>query len=132
MSYADLTGPYLVAITNGVKSGAGSASEVWYLIDLDQGGVNTFSVPLCLKSDPLTITHWATYTMLEPEVHTAVTTYSTSQLKTWLDARAIQLGRTPLDSINPALPNSMSISEARANPWAYIDSLGLQVFRPPE
>lgn len=128
MSYADLEGPWAVIITNGVKTGAGSASEVWRLIDLDQGGVETFARALCLKTAPLEISHWATYTFLESHVHTAVTTLSTAGLKVWLDQRAIGLGREPIGSINPALPNSMTISQLGENFWSYIDTLGLQLY----
>jgi hypothetical protein len=124
MSYADLIGPFAMVISNGVKK---NGSDVFNILDLDDGGAKTFSVPLNasgLAADP--VTHWAAYTFLEPQTHYALTQMTTTELKTYVDEMAALKGRTPVGSIT-AFPSSLSISEQGADFWAFIDSLGLKL-----
>ena len=62
------TGNIPMSISDTLKT---KANEVWNLIDPDQGGVNTFSVPLSPSggSNP---TAWGTSTMLERECYDAL------------------------------------------------------------
>jgi hypothetical protein len=62
------TGPVPCSISDTQKT---KASEVWNLIDPDQGGTDTFSVPLS-PSGGNNPTAWGTLTMLERECYDAL------------------------------------------------------------
>lgn len=121
----NLIGPYILIISNGVKK---NASDVLNILDPDSGGANTFTVPLNASGDPLQpIDFWGAYTMLEPSTVTALTTYTTTQLKAYVDELAIIRGRTPVGSIT-AFPNSLQMQ--LGDPWGFFITLGLKVARP--
>jgi hypothetical protein len=126
MSYSDLIGPFAMVISNGVKK---NASDVFNILDLDDGGTKTFSVPLNasgLAVDP--ITYWAAYTFLESQTHYALTQMTTTELKVYVDEMSVIKGRTPVGSIT-AFPSSLQISDAGANFWDFIASIGLKTIQ---
>jgi hypothetical protein len=126
MSYADLIGPFNMVISEGVKK---NASDVFNILDLDEGGAKTFSVPLNatgLSTDP--ITHWAARSHLEAATHHALTQMSNTQLKAYVDAIAAAKGRTPAGSIT-AFPSSFQIDDGDF--WQFIASLGLKLIQDP-
>lgn len=117
-----LIGPYILVISEGVKR---NASDVFNILDPDSGGSNTFTIPLNITGSSLEpTTYWAAYTYLEPVTVTALTTYTTIELKAYVDQLSVLRGRTPVGSIT-AFPNSLQMQEG--NPWGFFQQLGLQM-----
>lgn len=121
---SNLVGPFILVIGNGVLQ---NSSDVFNILDPDAGGSRTFRVPLNASGSDLNpVDFWAAYTKLEPATYTALSTYTTTELKAYVDQLAILRNRTPVGSIT-AFPNSLQM--ASGNPWAFIASLGLQIVR---
>lgn len=114
-------GPFCMVISAGVKQ---NGSDVFNILDPDSGGGNTFSVPLS-ATGALPATDFACRTVLEAATHNALTTMTVQEFKAYVDALQVQRGRTAVGSIT-AFKNNIRISEADADFWAYIASLGLQ------
>ena len=117
---------YNLVISNGVLK---NGSDVFNILDDDTGGAGTFSVKLNatgLETDP--VTHWACRTPLQDDVYNALKNMTTTQFKTFVDAKATEKGRTPVGSIT-AFKGNIQINEGDF--WAFIGSLGLKVVQPP-
>lgn len=116
-----MIGPFCLVISAGVLA---NSSDVFNVLDPDAGGASTFTVPL--SADGLApATHYAAYTQLQPATHNALATMTTTQFKAYVDQVAAERGRTPVGSIT-AFKNSLQMSTAGADPWAYLATLGLK------
>ena len=111
---------YCMVISNGVFL---NGSDVFNILDADTGGRDTFSVKLS-NDGGVTLTHWAAYSTLAPDVLNALTNMTVTQFKAFVDAEAVRKERQPAGSIT-AFKNNIQISAANASPWAYVASLGL-------
>ena len=113
---------YNLVIPHGVYQ---NSSDVFNILDDDTGGANTFSVKLNLTGLSIEpTTHWATRTPLTAEVHNALTNMTVQQFKDFVDAKAIEKGRTPVGSIT-AFKNNVQISQGDF--WAFLTSLNLKI-----
>lgn len=117
---------YCLVISNGVLQ---NSADVFNILDADTVGAKTFSVRLS-NDGGATLTHWAAYTTLEPATYDALKNMTVTQFKAYVDQMATQKGRTPVGSVT-AFKGSLQMSEADANPWAYIASLGLVQWNDP-
>lgn len=120
-------GPFCLVISNGVFQ---NSADVFNILDDDHGGRETFTVRLS-NDGGATLTHWAAYTPLQPDVENALRNMTTQQFKTFVDQKAIEKGRTPVGSIT-AFKNSLQMGQAQENPWAFIAGLGLVAFNEPD
>ena len=121
------TGRYLLIISEGVLK---NSSDVLNILDPDDIGSSTFTVPL--SSDGLEpVTHYAAYTPLQPETRDALLYMSTTEFKAYVDQLAQERGREPVGSIT-AFKGSLQMSEENADPWGFIESVGLQRVVPQE
>lgn len=120
------TGRYAIVVSNGVLK---NSSDVFYILDPDVGGADTFTVPLNASGDPADdITHWGCYTPLPVEVRDALLDMSTTEFKAYVDQRAAELGREPVGSVT-AFKNDVQFSVEDGDFWDFIASLGLKVAR---
>ena len=104
------TGNIPMSISDTLKT---KANEVWNLIDPDQGGPNTFSVPLS-PSGAANATHWGTMTLLERECYDALAgnpqpdgtriALTNAEFTAFLNARAAKLGRPVPTNANSFRP----------------------------
>lgn len=118
-------GPYCLVVSNGVLQ---NSSDVFNILYTDTGGASTFSVKLSANGlDPAT--HWAAYTYLQEDVYNALTTMTTTQFKAFVDAKAAELGRTPVGSVT-AFKNNVQIGGS-GNPFDFITGLGLTLIIDP-
>jgi hypothetical protein len=119
-----MIGPFNLVIPTGVLK---NASDVFYILDPDVGGANTFTVPLSADGlDPPT--YWACRTLLEEGTYNAMTNMTTQEFKTYVDELSVIRGRTPVGSVT-AFKNSVQIDSG--NFRAFIASLGLVRIVPP-
>ena len=118
---------YCLVISNGVFQ---NSADVFNILDDDSGGTKTFSVKLS-SDGGATLTHWAAYTSLSEATHSALKNMTVQQFKTYVDEQAAIKGRTPVGSVT-AFKNNLQMSEADADPWAYIASLGLTQYNEPQ
>lgn len=117
------TGRYAIVVSNGVLK---NSSDVFYILDPDVGGADTFSVPLNASgSDQDDVTHWGAYSPLPVEVRDALMLMSTTEFKAYVDQRATELGGTPAGSVT-AFKNDVQFSPEGGSFWDFIASLGLK------
>lgn len=114
-------GPYTLVISAGVLA---NSSDVFNILDPDSGGAGTFTVPLS-ETGAAPVTYYAARTMLEEATYNALKNMTTTQFKAYVDQLSAERGRTPVGSIT-AFKGSLRMSEADADPWAYLESLGLK------
>lgn len=121
-----LVGPYTLVISAGVLA---NSSDVFNILDPDSGGASTFTVPLSAdgQNPP---TYYAARTLLEAATHDALKNMTTTQFKAYVDQMQVARGREAVGSIT-AFKNSLRMSEAGADPWAYIATLGLKQIVAP-
>lgn len=118
MTWTDL---HCLVVANGVLQ---NSSDVFYLLDPDVGGANTFTVPLSADgSSPAT--HWAAYTPLQVATRDALLNMTVQEFMDYVNLKAAEFGRDPIGSVT-AFKNNVQISAENENPWNYIASLGLQ------
>lgn len=115
------TGRHCLVVANGVLQ---NSSDVFYLLDPDVGGANTFTVPLSADGSA-PATHWAAYTPLQVATRDALLNMKVSEFKDYVNALAVERGREPIGSVT-AFKNNVQISAENANPWDFIAGLGLQ------
>lgn len=85
------TGPIPCTVTNALKA---QANDTWRLIDRDEGGYNTFSVPLTNSPNGTNITGWGTNTQLETVCRDALLpAVSNAAFVAFLQGRSAELGR---------------------------------------
>ncbi len=119
----DWTGRFAIIVSNGVLK---NSSDVFYILDPDVGGADTFSVPLNVSGDSVDdVTHWGCYTPLPIEVRDALLNMTTTEFKAYIDQLAAERGREPVGSVT-AFKNDAQTGGEDASFWTFIASLGLQ------
>lgn len=101
-----------------------NSSEVFNVIDEDDGGAATFSVQLS-PNGQANATHWACYTYLRPDVEAALRNMTTTQFKAFVDAKAAERGRTAPNNVT-AFKNSLAMGVAGGDFWAFVAAQGLK------
>ena len=120
------TQDHALVISNGVKQ---NSSDVFYILDKDSEGQNTFSVKLSANGlEP--VTHWGAYTVLEVETRDHLLNDTVQEFKDYVNLKAAERGRTPVGSIT-AFKNNVQISAEGENFWSFIAGLGLQRVAEP-
>ena len=112
-------GPFTLIVPVGVLQNSG---EVFNILDPDNGGTDTFIVPLSANGQA-PATHYAARTQLEESAYNALTNMSVTEFKTYIDQLATERGRTPTGSIT-AFKNSLVIGPADFN--TAVTTAGLQ------
>jgi hypothetical protein len=115
-------GPLCMIVTEAAKLNSG---EVFNVLDRDEGGTKTFSVALS-PSGAANATHWAAYSYLDADVEDALRNMDVTQFKAFVDMKAAERGRVAPNNVT-AFKNSLQMSQAGANPWAFIAAQGLQI-----
>jgi hypothetical protein len=111
-------------VPNGVKQ---NSSEVFYILDPDTGGAETFSVPL--SADGLApATYWGTRTPLEWPTYDALKNMTTTEFMDYVNSLAAERGRAPPNSV--AFKNSLLMDETM-DFWTFVASLGLKELATP-
>jgi hypothetical protein len=122
-----MVGPITLVVTEAALL---NSSEVFNVLDDDTGGSKTFSVALS-PTGQANATHWAARTYLQPDVENALRNMDVTQFKAFVDQKAAAKGRVAPNNVT-AFKNSLQMSAAGADPWAFIASKGLQIVRAAE
>ena len=125
------TGNIPMSISDTLKT---KANEVWNLIDPDQGGANTFSVPLSPSGSP-NPTACGTMTLLERERYDALAgtpqpdgsrvALTNAEFTAFLQARSVKLGR-PIPSNANSFRPQFKIGVEGQDFDAFLAASGLQ------
>lgn len=121
------TGRIPCLVTDALKT---KANETWRLIDRDEGGYLTFSVPLTNSPNGTNITGWGTSTQLERVCHDALQPgVSNAAFDTFMQSRSAELGR-PVPNNPGQFRAQFSIGAEGQDFDAFIQSHGY--YRLPE
>ena len=99
------------------------AADMGRVIDIDSGGINTFTVPLSLTGS-LPATHWGCRTYMTPQTKGMLISSTAQQLKDTLDVVADSRGRPRITHPLDNWPRSLILDDGDF--YDLITSLGLQ------
>lgn len=114
-------GPLALIVTEAALL---NSSEVFDVLDEDDGGAKTFSVQLS-PNGQANATHWGCYTLLRPDVENALRTMTTTQFKAFVDAKAAERGRVAPGNVT-AFKNSLAMGVPGGNFWQFVTERGLK------
>ena len=116
-----MIGPVPMILAESVKN---NSAEIFYVLDPDAGGAQTFSVALS-PSGAANATHWGCSTYLEQRTYDALTAMNTTQFKAYCDQIAAERGRVAPNNVT-AFKNGVVIGNVGEWFWDFATAEGLK------